>query len=80
MEHMKPEILQYIKSRVTSSEVITTGDIETVYTSTFDNGMVLSGKSLRPIEGFQQEEAQEAAYEDAISKIYDGVAFTLNKL
>ncbi len=80
MEHMKPEILTYIKSRITSAETTTTGDIETIYKGTFDNGMVLEGKSMRPIDEFQQDEAQNAAYEDAISKIYDGVAFTLNKL
>ncbi len=80
MEHMKPEILTYIKSRVANAEIVTTGDIETCYKATFDNGMVLEGKSMRPIDGFDSNEAQNAAYEDAISKIYDGVAFTLNKL
>ena len=80
MEHMKPEILQYIKSRITSAETTTTGDIETIYKCSFDTGMVLSGKSVRPIDGYNQEEATNAAYEDAVSKIYDGVAFTLNKL
>lgn len=77
---MNQEILAYIKSRITSTEVVTTGDIETAYKATFDNGMTLEGKSIRPINGFDANEAQNSAYEDAIKKIYDGVAFALNKL
>ncbi len=80
MEHLNPEVINYIKSKITSEEATTSGDIETCYRATFDTGMVLEGKSIRPIDGFSQEEAMEAAYNDAISKIYDGVAFAMNKL
>ncbi len=79
MEHLNPEVLNYIKSRITSAETTTSGDIETVYKATFDNGAMIEGSSMRPIDGFQQEEATNAAYENAIDKIYHGVAFALNK-
>ncbi len=80
MEHNNPEVIAFIKSKIISSETITSGDIETVYRATTNNGVALEGKSIRPIDGFSQEEAMEAAYNDAISKIYDGVAFAMNKL
>lgn len=76
---MNEETLAYIKSRITSADVTISGDIETICKTTFDNGMVLEGKSIRAIGGFDAEEAKEAAYQDAVSHIYNGVAFALNK-
>ena len=80
MEHLNQDVVNYIKSRIVSSEKSTSGDIETTYTASFDNGMMLEGKSVRPINGFDQLEAENAAYENAIDKIYHGVAFALNKV
>ncbi len=80
MEHTNPDVINYIKSKITSEETSTSGDIETTYKASFDNGMVIEGKSMRPIEGYNQEEAAKAAYDKAISKIYDGVAVALSKL
>ncbi len=77
---MKQEVIDYIKGRITNAETTVSGDIETIYRATLDNGMTLEGKSTRPIEGFDQHEATHAAYEAAISRIYEGVAFTLNKV
>ncbi len=80
MEHLNQEVLNFIKAKLISSEVTTTGDIETIYKANFDNGKMIEGKSIRPIDGFDQEEANNAAYENAINTIYDGVAFALNKV
>ncbi len=80
MEHLNPDVINHIKSKIVNAETTTVGDIETIYKISFDNGKILEGKSLRPIDGYNQEEATNAAKGDAISKIYDGVAFTLNKL
>ena len=79
MEHLNQDVVNYIKSRITNDETVTSGDIETIYTATFDSGMTIQGKSVRPINGFEQDEARNAAYENAIDKIYHGVAFALNK-
>lgn len=76
---MKQEVTDYIKGRIATSEAIITGDIETNIKLIFDNGTIVTGKSIRPIDGFFQEEAEKAACEDAISTLYDGVDFILSK-
>ena len=43
MEHMKQEVIDYIKSRVANSESTVSGDIETVVKVTFDSGIVAIG-------------------------------------
>ncbi len=76
---MKQEVIDYIKSRIVSSESSVSGDIETITKITFDSGIVATGCSIRPIDGFLQEEAQKAACDDAIGKLYAGVEFSLSK-
>ena len=76
---MNQEAVNYIKGRITSAESSVTGDIETTYKATLDSGLVIEGKSIRPIDGFQQEEAQNAAFNDAVGVLYAGVDFILSK-
>ncbi len=76
---MKQEVMEYIKGRVSKLETTVTGDIETKVNVTLDNGTVISGNSLRPIDGFNQEEATTAAYTNAISALEAGVDLFLSK-
>lgn len=76
---MNQVTIDYINSRVVSSEVKSVGDITTTYTVAFDNGQVVEGSVIRDINSFDKEEAYNAAYLEAIKSLTAGIEFVLNK-
>lgn len=79
MHEMKPETIEYLKSRVVSAIPATSGEIVTNTVITFDNGVTVEGYAVRDISGYSKEESDNAAFLDAISKLCPGVEFILNK-
>lgn len=71
--------IDYIKSRVVTATPSIKGDITTDTMITFDNGISLEGHSVRDISGYSKEEADNAAFLDAISTLIPGVDFVLTK-
>lgn len=77
---MKPEILEYIKTRVISATPVTSGDIITHTTITLDSGEVVEGSAVRDIKSYEKSEADNAAFMDAIKTFYPGIELALHKV
>ena len=73
------EIKEYINSRIASKTSDVCGEITTTATVTLDTGEVLEGQSVRDIHGYDAEEAENAASEDAISSLIPGITLVLSK-
>lgn len=76
---MTQSTLDYLKNRVINATYAMNGEVITSVTLTMDNGLAITGTSIRDINGFQQEEAQIAAYENAMARLLPGVDFVLTK-
>lgn len=76
---MNQSTIDYLKSRVVSAIPKISGDITTHSIVTFDNGIIVEGRSVRDISIYDKEEADTAAFNDAICSLIPGVEFVLNK-
>jgi hypothetical protein len=72
--------INYIKTRVSATNFVNSGEITTICNVTLDDGAILSGNSVRDINGFDINEAQTAAYENAVSFLYPGADLILSKV
>ncbi len=72
---MKQETVDYFKNRVIKSSPKISGDITTHVTVLFDNGITAEGCSVRDINGYDKAEAEDAAFQDAVSVLAPGVEF-----
>lgn len=76
---MNQSALDYLKGRVISAIPTVSGEITTYSVITFDNGMTVEGYAVRDINNYDKTEADNAAFENAISSLYAGVDFILSK-
>jgi len=76
---MSQSAIDFIKTRIVSTQATSTGDILTESIITFDNGSAVKGASVRALASFDKTEAENAAVENAISGLVAGVDFILNK-
>lgn len=78
---MNQAALTYLKGRIVGEpEYINSGDIVTTCTVTFDDGVSMTGSSVRQIASFDTTEAHNAAYADAVASLVPGVEFILTKM
>ncbi len=71
----------YLKTRITGLPIFAnSGEIVTTCTLTLDNGEIMSGTATRDISIFDTNEAQAAAFENAVSTLVPGIALFLDKI
>lgn len=76
---MNQTTIDYLKGRVTTAIPTVSGEIITHSVITFDNGIVVEGKAVRDITAYDKKEAENAAFEDAVSSLCAGIEFVLPK-
>ncbi len=76
---MKPEIIEYLKTRIVSAAPIISGEITTHTIITLDNGDIVEGCAVREINNYEKAEADNAAFMDAIKTFAPGINLALHK-
>lgn len=76
---MNQAVLDYLKGRVINAVPRISGEITTYSTITLDNGEIIEGCVMRDINNYNKEEAEAAAFQEAIKTFYPGVNLILTK-
>lgn len=76
---MSQSTIDYINAQIVQRDYTATGDVIIKSKLIFNNGYVSTGEAIRDINGFDINEAQKAADNNAISKLENGVEFILTK-
>ena len=76
---MDQEVVDFIKSKILSTDYVDGGTITTTAKISFNTGAILSGTSVTDLSTYNKEEAQKSAYDNAIATLLPGVALILNK-